>query len=120
REAELADNFIAQSVSSDESNDPDDSDFNVALAEPQNEQEDRGIAEDPLVEADALIAYGKLDQAADALQSAIYEEPERTDLRLKMMEVEALRENPQGYTAQAEALRRMGMADDSVEMMNAR
>ncbi|WP_193074188.1 FimV family protein [Pseudomonas sp. FME51] len=120
REAELADNFIAQSVSSDESSESDESDFNVALANAQNEQENVGIAEDPLVEADALIAYGKLDQAADALQSAIYEEPERTDLRLKMMEVEALRENPQGYSAQAEALRRMGVADASVEMMNAR
>ena len=123
REAELADNSIAQSAISGEDNgsESDNGDFNVALADAQaDSQEDMGIAEDPLIEADALIAYGKLDQAADALQSAIYEEPERTDLRLKMMEVEALRESPQGYSAQAEALRRMGVADASVEMMNAR
>ncbi|SDS41103.1 pilus assembly protein FimV [Halopseudomonas litoralis] len=123
REAELADNFIAQTAVSgeDDSSESDNDDFNVALADAQaDSQEDMGIAEDPLIEADALIAYGKLDQAADALQSAIYEEPERTDLRLKMMEVEALRENPQGYSAQAEALRRMGVADAAVEMMNAR
>ncbi|WP_285259616.1 FimV/HubP family polar landmark protein [Halopseudomonas bauzanensis] len=123
REAELADNFIAQSAVDDGNADvgSEDSDFNVALAEAQTDTaDDLDIAQDPLVEADALIAYGKLDQAAEALQAAIHEEPERTDLRLKMMEVEALRENPQGYAAQAEALRRMGMDDAAVEMLNAR
>ena len=123
REAELADNFIAQSAVDDGNADvgSEGSDFNVALAEAQTDTvDDLDIAQDPLVEADALIAYGKLDQAAEALQAAIHEEPERTDLRLKMMEVEALRENPQGYAAQAEALRRMGMDDAAVEMLNAR
>lgn len=123
REAELADNFIAQSAVDDENTDAgsEGSDFNVALAEAQSDTaDDMDLARDPLVEADALIAYGKLDQAAEALQAAINEEPERTDLRLKMMEVEALRENPQGYAAQAEALRRMGMDDAAVELMNAR
>ncbi|CEA05628.1 hypothetical protein BN1049_02184 [Pseudomonas saudimassiliensis] len=123
REAELTDSFSGQSATDSSATDAgiEGNDFNVALAEAQdNTPDELDIAEDPLVEADALIAYGKLDQAADALQSAIYEEPERTDLRLKLMEVEALRENPQGYAVQAEALRRMGVDDAAVEMMNAR
>src|SRR5690606_30321901 len=123
REAELTDSFVGQSATDNGAADAgiEGDDFNVALAAAQdNTPDELDIAEDPLVEADALIAYGKLDQAADALQSAIYEEPERTDLRLKLMEVEALRENPQGYAVQAEALRRMGVDDAAVEMMNAR
>ncbi|SER68493.1 FimV/HubP family polar landmark protein [Halopseudomonas bauzanensis] len=123
REAELADSFIAQSALAGDNTDAgsEGSDFNVALAGAQTDAaDDMDLARDPLVEADALIAYGKLDEAAEALQTAIHEEPERTDLRLKMMEVEGLRENPQGYAVQAEALRRMGMDDAAVELMNAR
>jgi pilus assembly protein FimV len=75
---------------------------------------------DPLAEADAYIAYGRHDQAAHALETAISREPSRTDLRLKLLgiyadlkdresfdkqfnEIEALEDD--GATAEAESLR---------------
>src|SRR5690606_32667292 len=97
--AELTGSFTGHAATDNSATDAgiEGDDFNVALAAAQdNTPDELDIAEDPLVEADALIAYGKLDQAADALQSAIYEEPERTDLRVKLMEGEAVRESPQG------------------------
>ncbi len=42
---------------------------------------------DPSAEADVYIAYGKHQQAEELLLTAIEEEPERLDLRLKLMEV---------------------------------
>ncbi len=113
REAEVMDNFMAQPVADTAADESDD--FNVAL-----QQDDMDIDRDPLTEADALIAYGKLDEAAEVLRSAIELEPQRTDLRLKMMEIEALRENPQGYAEQAQALRSLGVDGAAVEMMHAR
>jgi pilus assembly protein FimV len=45
--------------------------------------------DDPLAEADAYIAYGRHDQAAQALEAAISREPSRTDLRLKLLGIYA-------------------------------
>jgi len=42
---------------------------------------------DPLAEADFHMAYGLYDQAADLIRIAIAREPERRDLRLKLLEV---------------------------------
>ncbi|HEX9139933.1 MAG TPA: FimV/HubP family polar landmark protein [Steroidobacteraceae bacterium] len=42
---------------------------------------------DPLAEADFHMAYGLYDQAADLIKIAITREPERRDLRLKLLEV---------------------------------
>ncbi len=42
---------------------------------------------DPLAEADFHMAYGLYDQAADLVRIAISREPERRDLRLKLLEV---------------------------------
>ncbi|SFX44359.1 FimV/HubP family polar landmark protein [Marinospirillum alkaliphilum] len=42
---------------------------------------------DPLQEAEMFIAYGRLEQAAGFLQKAIAEQPEREDLRVKLLEV---------------------------------
>jgi pilus assembly protein FimV len=47
-----------------------------------------GIGEgDPLAEADFHMAYGLYDQAADLVKIAISREPQRRDLRLKLLEV---------------------------------
>ena len=43
--------------------------------------------EDPLSEADIYIAYGRLNQAEEVLTQAILNEPERSDLKLKLLEV---------------------------------
>ena len=42
---------------------------------------------DPLAEADFHMAYGLYDQAADLVRIALEREPERRDLRLKLLEV---------------------------------
>ena len=42
---------------------------------------------DPLAEADFHMAYGLYDQAADLIRLAIAREPERRDLKLKLLEV---------------------------------
>ena len=42
---------------------------------------------DPLAEADFHMAYGLYDQAADLIRLAIGREPERRDLKLKLLEV---------------------------------
>ncbi len=42
---------------------------------------------DVVGEADIYIAYGKFEQAEDMLNKVLSEEPERTDVRLKLMEV---------------------------------
>lgn len=45
-----------------------------------------GVAADPLGEADIYIAYGKFDQAENLLLQSIQDQPERNDLRLKLLE----------------------------------
>ena len=45
--------------------------------------------EDVIAEADIYIAYGRLDQASQLLENAISSEPQRTDIRLKLLEVYA-------------------------------
>jgi pilus assembly protein FimV len=42
---------------------------------------------DPLAEADFHMAYGLYDQAADLVQLALKREPQRRDLRLKLLEI---------------------------------
>lgn len=121
REEDLADNFIANAAEGRDRDLPADEsdDFNVALAA-SLESEDAGVAVDPLTEADALLAYGKPQSAQAVLLAALESEPERTDLRLKLMEVEGLLENAEGYRAQHEALRAAGTVNEQVDTMDAR
>ena len=42
---------------------------------------------DPLAEADFHMAYGLYDQAAELIQKAIDREPDRTDLRMKLLDI---------------------------------
>jgi len=55
---------------------------------------------DPLAEADAYIAYGRMDQAAQSLETAISREPSRTDLRLKLLGVYADTQDRQSFEKQ--------------------
>lgn len=60
--------------------------FDLSLDDEDLEQAEGG---DALAEADAYIAYGRHDQAAETLETAISREPSRTDLRLKLLGVYA-------------------------------
>src|ERR1700733_6049821 len=59
---------------------------------------------DPLAEADFHMAYGLYDQAADLVQIAISREPERRDLRLKLLEVFFVWGNKDRFLASAREL----------------
>ncbi len=117
REAELNDSFIASSA---DDGSHQGSDFNVALAGFDEPADEQSIAQDPVTEADALVAYGKLDEASEVLSAAIDEHPERADLRLKLMEVKALQQDQHGYVEQAEALHAQGGSEPQIAAMNAR
>jgi pilus assembly protein FimV len=60
--------------------------FDLTLDDEEGLESQEG---DPLAEADAYIAYGRMDQAAQSLETAISREPSRTDLRLKLLGVYA-------------------------------
>ncbi|WP_152224661.1 FimV/HubP family polar landmark protein [Pseudomonas sp. SCB32] len=75
---------------------------------------------DALSEADIYIAYGRFNQAAELLQGAIYDEPHRADLRLKLMEVYAEIGDREGFARQENELREMGGAEGHVEQLKSR
>jgi len=60
---------------------------------------------DPMAEADFHMAYGLYDQAAGRLSNALAAEPERKDLRLKLLEVYFIWENSEGFLKEAGLLR---------------
>ena len=59
---------------------------------------------DPIAEADFHMAYGLYDQAADLLTEALEAEPERKELRLKLLEVYFIWENQGGFLKEAQNL----------------
>ncbi|MGL4316179.1 MAG: FimV/HubP family polar landmark protein [Pseudomonas sp.] len=72
---------------------------------------------DALGEADIYIAYGKFSQAAELLQNAINDEPQRADLRLKLMEVSAELGDRDGFARQEQELREIGGASIAVDQL---
>ncbi|MGH8353077.1 MAG: FimV/HubP family polar landmark protein, partial [Pseudomonas sp.] len=75
---------------------------------------------DALGEADIYIAYGRFNQAAELLQNAINDEPQRSDLRLKLMEVHAEQGDREGFARQESELREIGGANGAVEQLKAK
>ncbi|MCG6540140.1 peptigoglycan-binding protein LysM [Pseudomonas sp. KSR10] len=75
---------------------------------------------DPLAEADIYIAYGRFNQAADLLQNALNDEPQRSDLRLKLMEVYAELGDREGFARQEAELRDIGGSTAAIEQTKAR
>ncbi|GAB7532518.1 FimV/HubP family polar landmark protein [Pseudomonas sp. 3A(2025)] len=54
---------------------------------------------DPLVQAEIHIAYGRMNQAVELLEESVKEEPQRDDLRLKLMEIYAEQGNHKAFAA---------------------
>ena len=79
-----------------------------------------GMANDPIAEADIYIAYGRFNQAADLLQNALNDEPQRSDLRLKLMEVYAELGDRDGFARQEAELRDIGGSSASIDQIKAR
>ena len=59
---------------------------------------------DPLAEADFHMAYGLYDQAADLVRIALEREPERRDLRMKLLEIYFVWGNKDAFLQAAKGL----------------
>ncbi|WP_148862647.1 FimV/HubP family polar landmark protein [Marinobacter fonticola] len=82
----------------------------------EGSQSASGEEKDALAEADAYIAYGRHDQAAETLESAISREPSRSDLRLKLLAVYAESEDRAAFEKQYGELEAL---DDEAAMVEA-
>ncbi|ASP39915.1 hypothetical protein CHH28_15095 [Bacterioplanes sanyensis] len=78
--------------------------------------------EDVISESDIYIAYGKFDQAIELLTGAIEDEPSRTDLRLKLLEVLVEMDDSQAFAEAEGALNMLGdhQASSQAEQMRSR
>jgi len=68
---------------------------------------------DPLAEADFHMAYGLYDQAADLIRKASGREPDRVDLRLKMLDILFVWGKGDEFVSEAKALQDLGSAEAS-------
>jgi pilus assembly protein FimV len=68
---------------------------------------------DPLAEADFHMAYGLYDQASDLIRKAIGREPDRVDLRLKMLDILFVWGKGDEFVTEAQALQELGSAEAS-------
>ncbi len=76
---------------------------------------------DALQEAEDFLARGRYPQAAGILTRAIEQEPERSDLRLRLMECQVAMGDAEGFAEQEHALEEMGDLDalDHAESLRA-
>lgn len=126
KEAELQESLLAESL-------PDNlyvAEADSQAVEPAREQEVRSdlaaprtvdpvadASSDPLAEADIYIAYGRFNQAAELLQNALNDEPQRGDLRLKLMEVYAELGNRDGFVREEAELREIGGSSTGIDQL---
>lgn len=75
---------------------------------------------DALAQAQSHIDRGHLNQAADVLEQAIKQEPKRSDLRLKLMEVYGLQNDKDGFVTQERQLVANGENHAQVEQLKSR
>lgn len=129
KEAELQESLAADDGSSDLGAGldlPDDSFAGVAddldgqQTDLPNEERVTAQTGDAMGEADIYIAYGRFPQAAELLQTAINDEPQRSDLRLKLMEVYAEMGDRNGFARQDNELREIGGSAAELDQINAR
>ena len=79
--------------------------------EPVEEGEDEDVTQqtsDVIGEAEIYIAYGRFPQAISFLQNAIENEPDRTDIQLKLLEVYVQTEDATAFNLQLEQLKLLG------------
>jgi pilus assembly protein FimV len=92
----------------------------AALEFPLDEEELAGVGEDTaqpsdvVSEADIYIAYGRFPQAISFLENAIESEPERADVRLKLMEVYVETKDLDGFAEQGRELMALAGNDETL------
>jgi pilus assembly protein FimV len=77
-------------------------------------------ADDVLLEAERAIDHGRLNHAADILEPAVAREPERSDLRLKLMEVYAQQGDRDAFVGEERQLVANGRNHAEAEALKAR
>ncbi|GAB6068056.1 hypothetical protein JCM13664_13750 [Methylothermus subterraneus] len=70
--------------------------------------EGESAAVDPLAEADVYLAYGRYQQAEELIRQALLREPERPELRLKLLEIFYAKEDATGFAGYAQELKDQG------------
>ncbi|MBV2134615.1 peptigoglycan-binding protein LysM [Pseudomonas sp. MAP12] len=75
---------------------------------------------DPLGEAEMYSTYGRFNQAAELLRNAVNDEPQRADLRLKLMEIYAEMGDRDGFVRQEAELGEIGGAQPQIDQLRAR
>ena len=93
------------------------SDVRSDLAAPRAADPIADTSSDPLAEADIYIAYGRFNQAAELLQNALNDEPQRSDLRLKLMEVYAELGSREGFAREEAELREIGGSAAGIDQL---
>ncbi|SFM67291.1 FimV/HubP family polar landmark protein [Halopseudomonas yangmingensis] len=120
REAEIQQSYrVAQQPDELEPVAEDDS-FAAAFDQVETAAAEEDTTADLLANVEAMIAYGKLDEAEALLVDVLQAEPDNADVRLKLLEVQALKGNAEGYVEQARQLERAGGHADSLATMHAR
>jgi len=66
-----------------------------------SESGEEGGESDPLTEADVFLAYGRFGPAENMIKGAIAKEPERNDLRLKLLEIYYSAKNKDSFETEA-------------------
>lgn len=64
---------------------------------------------DPAAEADVYIAYGRYQQAENLINQALKKDPERLELRLKLLEIHFTTRNGAGFAKLAEDMEQAGV-----------
>src|SRR5690606_6324594 len=108
-------NFDNALVSDDAIADADSAATTPASMEPEKKAV-RSETGDAIAEADIYIAYGRYQQAVDLLTGAIDAEPNRADLRVKLLEVLLEMRNRDAFRQQFMALQSLGDADAVVQV----
>jgi len=71
-----------------------------------SDMEGEGAESDPLTEADVFLAYGRFGPAENMIKSAIEKEPERNDLRLKLLEIYYSSKNKDAFEQEAASFKK--------------
>jgi len=75
---------------------------------------------DPLEAANVYIAYGRLSEARGELNKALAQDPQRSDLRFRLLEVLALLGDGAGFAREEEVLRAEAFDDARIDALKAR
>lgn len=91
-------------VATDKSEATDTSFLSDMILSDMSDMQGEGGQADPLTEADVFLAYGRFGPAENLIKGAIEKEPERNDLRLKLLEIYYSAKNKNAFLEESKAL----------------